>query len=139
MKEIKVNENSIAIVCPICGLNNTNRNYICANCGAFLQNICTGVSLQKYTNLVTYQPNSYKVVDSWIVNFGNIQTFNGAIPGQGIITGVDSELNDENYNPYPHKTIKKLTGYARFCSECGCISSFYLENILPVEYLNQNK
>ena len=36
-------------------------------------------------------------------------------------------------NPYPHEKVKRLPGYARFCPDCGCISSFYLENILKVE------
>lgn len=133
MKEIALNKNNIAITCPICGLTNKEQKAICANCGAFLQNVCTGVTLQKYTDLVTFSPNTYKVIDSWIVDFGELDRFNGAIPGQGIINGIDAELKDEVYNPYPHEKVKRLPGYARFCPDCGCISSFYLENILKVE------
>ncbi len=126
---LDVNTNSICEVCPHCGIKNTDMSLICQYCGAFLQNICTGITPTKYKNLVFETPNTYLIKYDWIVQFGSLNSYHNIIPGNLLIDNVVNNI--DSLDDYSHDQKYILNGYSRFCDQCGCLSSFYLQGLLP--------
>lgn len=128
--EIQLNDNNICTTCPNCGIENMHNTQICQYCGAYLSNICTGVSPTQFVQLVLNNPSRWTDSEDWIHEFGYLESYKNIIPGKLILDNV--LLNaDLPFGSYPHQSINFLPNYARFCDECGCVSSFYLQHFLP--------
>lgn len=121
---IDLNEDGICKACPHCGANNPNSNLICTYCGAFLRNECSGVTPINFVNYVLNSADRWTDNTRWLVK---LQEFNGSA---GIIPGEILKANISDSSKW-HDSIHLLPGYARFCDTCGCVSTLYLQRLLP--------
>lgn len=141
MKEIATSDDGIAKVCPNCGIENIHNDLLCPYCGAYERNICTGITITNYAKYILNYPNVDKEGSSWIINFNpeNLKRLNGSIPGNLIFENVIS-ANEFTYSEYRHEELHQVPGYARFCPDCGCITSYCLQGFLkPISSNNKSK
>lgn len=131
--ELALNEKHICTTCPHCGIENAAGSQICQYCGTYLRNICTGVTPGQYRDLILNSPDRWAINDDWIAQFGILSSFKNIIPGNLIAQNVSKEsiADPFDHTEYPHDSLHLLNGYSRFCDQCGCISSFYLQGLLP--------
>lgn len=141
MKEIAIFDDGIAKVCPNCGIENVHVNLLCPYCGAYERNICTGIPLMTYAKYILNDLDTIEEDSEWIINFNpdNLKKLNGSIPGNLIFENVTGP-DDYTYSEYPHKDLHQVPGYARFCPDCGCITSYCLQGFLkPISSNNKIK
>lgn len=129
---ISIYKNHSCMVCPHCGIENISESRVCQYCGAFLQNICTGISPTKYKNLVLNTATHWDPDDKWLLEFSELDAYHNMIPGELIRSHVLTNADLADWSDYPHQKLEFLSSYARFCPDCGSISSFLLQKILPM-------